>query len=745
MPVSRNLSLPSSIEARKFKKRPDELHDLKHCLSMPSSSQNNNSNNNSDTCNDPSDVNDTPMLFHSSASVHLNAPTPKSPSRAADVQRARSPANRGTLSQPCLSEPASVGPTSIFPHLFLGSQEDVKDKEMLTENDISNVLNVSCKCERPAHLDDDHFRRIAVLDNYQEKITPHLDEAVNFIEAARKKNERVLVHCLAGVSRSATVAIAYVMYYLRLNFDDAYRFVKDKRPTISPNFNFLGQLMEFEEKLRKSGHMDKPRTGSIPNISEYKIEAKPKANAVPRIEVSRPVSNETAHQLVTNKITTGNPNTPSSSFCRRRRGPALDKLSFSRSSSHQPCIMTDTVEDAHLYSNSCTRGGAGVVLDLRVTVPTSEPHSRRLGSDGVEDGDDDAPDHHFEPAHLKLGSTIHKSNSLPRSMPTFSMNKFRECNATPTASHSDAFFKGEMLSVRHCNGLRSSTAPNTPAVMRLASAPHSPCSLVLTAQERLAPRDVEMIQADEDNDASPPSPSSRNRSQTDPTSLYLQGSYSYEQPGCYNSIGSPLPDKFVSRKTKSPKVLKKSRSSGYQVFLNNKQQGASSSYQAPIPFRARTRDTSPMSHRPTQECASQMHCESPGTVGLSSLTLYSPVLAKSDPMEVVGTKCAIETPRNNGGLPKSTPRKTCINSTTRSATNSAASRTQTTDSTSCSKITSFGTPEPFKLASSADLKLSWRKRQRSANTAENAGPGTRTPTSSTVLNRCGNLEIITCS
>lgn len=52
---------------------------------------------------------------------------------------------------------------------------------MLTENDISNVLNVSCKCERPAHLDDDHFRRIAVLDNYQEKITPHLDEAVNFI------------------------------------------------------------------------------------------------------------------------------------------------------------------------------------------------------------------------------------------------------------------------------------------------------------------------------------------------------------------------------------------------------------------------------------------------------------------------------------------------------------------------------------------------------------------------------------
>jgi len=39
-----------------------------------------------------------------------------------------SSAPRGTLSQPCLSESASVGATSIFPHLFLGSQNDVSDE-----------------------------------------------------------------------------------------------------------------------------------------------------------------------------------------------------------------------------------------------------------------------------------------------------------------------------------------------------------------------------------------------------------------------------------------------------------------------------------------------------------------------------------------------------------------------------------------------------------------------------------------
>uniref|UniRef100_A0A8C9R8H6 protein-tyrosine-phosphatase n=1 Tax=Scleropages formosus TaxID=113540 RepID=A0A8C9R8H6_SCLFO len=52
----------------------------------------------------------------------------------------------------------------------------------------------------------------------------------------------VLVHCAAGVSRSPALAVAYVMYRLGLCLDDA--FVKERRPTISPNFNFLGQLQE---------------------------------------------------------------------------------------------------------------------------------------------------------------------------------------------------------------------------------------------------------------------------------------------------------------------------------------------------------------------------------------------------------------------------------------------------------------------------------------------------------------------
>uniref|UniRef100_A0A4W5NU74 Dual specificity protein phosphatase 8 n=1 Tax=Hucho hucho TaxID=62062 RepID=A0A4W5NU74_9TELE len=159
------------------------------------------------------------------------------------------PALPMSISQPCLPV-ANVGPTRILPHLYLGSQKDVLNKDLMVQNGITYVLNASNTCPKPDFISESHFMRIPVNDNYCEKLLPWLEKTNEFIDKAKVSNCRVIVHCLAGISRSATIAIAYIMKTMGLSSDDAYRFVKDRRPSISPNFNFLGQLLEFEKGLR---------------------------------------------------------------------------------------------------------------------------------------------------------------------------------------------------------------------------------------------------------------------------------------------------------------------------------------------------------------------------------------------------------------------------------------------------------------------------------------------------------------
>nr|XP_022291637.1 uncharacterized protein LOC111102970 isoform X2 [Crassostrea virginica] len=174
-----------------------------------------------------------------------------------------------SLSQPCMPV-ANIGPTRILPFLYLGSHRDAMSQETIQINDISYILNVSITCPKSPFVQDGHFHRIPVNDNYSAKLLPFFHQAFQFIDKVREANGSVMIHCLAGISRSPTLAIAYVMKHLHMSSDEAYRYVKDKRPTISPNFNFLGQLLEYEKFIKQEEEEQRQRQDSLGSVSDGK-------------------------------------------------------------------------------------------------------------------------------------------------------------------------------------------------------------------------------------------------------------------------------------------------------------------------------------------------------------------------------------------------------------------------------------------------------------------------------------------
>lgn len=66
----------------------------------------------------------------------------------------------------------------------------------------------------------------------------------------QERSGKTLVHCVAGVSRSASLCIVYLIKYEKMSLRQAYHYVKSARPIIRPNVGFWQQMCDYEKKLR---------------------------------------------------------------------------------------------------------------------------------------------------------------------------------------------------------------------------------------------------------------------------------------------------------------------------------------------------------------------------------------------------------------------------------------------------------------------------------------------------------------
>jgi dual specificity MAP kinase phosphatase len=128
------------------------------------------------------------------------------------------------------------------------------------------VINVTSHIPLSFESDGIKYIRLPAADNGVQNLRQYFNDAINFIDEVCDSGGRVMVHCQAGVSRSSTIAIAYIMARSTLAMLDAFRFVKSRRPVVAPNFNFMGQLLDFETTL-DSGRGDGRRP--LPDVVKF--------------------------------------------------------------------------------------------------------------------------------------------------------------------------------------------------------------------------------------------------------------------------------------------------------------------------------------------------------------------------------------------------------------------------------------------------------------------------------------------
>ena len=139
--------------------------------------------------------------------------------------------------------------SQIITGLWLGSFQEATDDKWLRRKNIKNVVN--CAIEHDNYFEDVgkiKYLKLAMEDAPDQKLNYAVAKAFRFIESALDRGESVLVHCHAGISRSASIVIYFLMRKFGGGFDEVLNYTRSKREQVDPNEGFQYFLSNIKFK-----------------------------------------------------------------------------------------------------------------------------------------------------------------------------------------------------------------------------------------------------------------------------------------------------------------------------------------------------------------------------------------------------------------------------------------------------------------------------------------------------------------
>ncbi|XP_038143174.1 dual specificity protein phosphatase 26-like [Cyprinodon tularosa] len=145
----------------------------------------------------------------------------------------------------------------VWPRLYIGDQLSAENQADLSKHRFTHVLNAAHSKRRgqPGIYEGlkINYMGIEAHDSCNYDMSTNFQAAADFIHRGLNAGGKVLVHCHVGVSRSATLVLAYLMLKQKLTLVEAICAVKDNRGVI-PNRGFLRQLIQLDKQLFGKHH-----------------------------------------------------------------------------------------------------------------------------------------------------------------------------------------------------------------------------------------------------------------------------------------------------------------------------------------------------------------------------------------------------------------------------------------------------------------------------------------------------------
>ncbi len=133
----------------------------------------------------------------------------------------------------------------IRPWLYIGKYRDTTDVNLLEVHQIGAMLQFAELVEHPGIIS----LYLPVEDGVPlpERM---LGKGLDFVKAQKEQGRRVMISCGAGISRSATFAIAVIKEVEQISLSDAFRDVKIHHPQTMPHPELWKSLCEyFKEEI----------------------------------------------------------------------------------------------------------------------------------------------------------------------------------------------------------------------------------------------------------------------------------------------------------------------------------------------------------------------------------------------------------------------------------------------------------------------------------------------------------------